>query len=99
MSKSTKQIYEQCRVELNKKYSDEIKALRDANKQLQNDYATLKAEKLELEKKHKELEDQYLILRMSIDHPDKVLLRYDGIQRLKSLSPILKDLLGNTEDI
>lgn len=99
MSKGTKQIYEQCRVELNKRYSGEIQTLKDANKQLQDDYAALKAEKLELEKKYKELEDQYLILRMSIDNPDKVLLRYDGIQRLKSLSPILKDLLGNTEDI
>lgn len=99
MSKSTKQIYEQCRVELNKKYSDEIRTLKDVNKQLQDDYAALRVEKAELENKYKELEDKYIILRMSVDSPDKVLLRNDGIQKLKNLSPIIKSLYGNVEDI
>ena len=99
MSKSTKQIYEQCRVELNKKYSDEIRTLKDANKQLQDDYAALRVEKAELENKYKELEDKYMILRMSVDSPDKVLLRNDGIQKLKDLSPIIRSLYGNVEDI
>lgn len=99
MSKSTKQIYEQCRIELNKKYSDEIRTLKDANKQLQDDYAALRVEKAELENEYKELEDKYMILRMSVDSPDKVLLRNDGIQKLKDLSPIIKSLYGNVEDI
>ena len=99
MSKSTKQIYEQCRIELNKKYSDEIRTLKDANKQLQDDYAALRVEKAELENEYKELEDKYMILRMSVDSPDKVLLRNDGIQKLKDLSPIIKRLYGNVEDI
>ena len=99
MSKSTKQIYEQCRIELNKKYSDEIRTLKDANKQLQDDYAALRVEKAELENKYKELEDKYMILRMSVDSPDKVLLRNDGIQKLKDLSPIIRSLYGNVEDI
>lgn len=99
MSKSTKQIYEQCRIELNKKYSDEIRTLKDANKQLQDDYAALRVEKAELENEYKELEDKYMILRMSVDSPDKVLLRNDGIQKLKDLSPIIKSLYGNMEDI
>lgn len=99
MSKSTKQIYEQCRIELNKKYSDEIRTLKDANKQLQDDYAALRVEKDELEDKYKELEDKYMILRMSVDSPDKVLLRNDGIQKLKDLSPIIRSLYGNVEDI
>lgn len=99
MSKSTKQIYEQCRIELNKRYSDEIRTLKDANKQLQDEYAVLRVEKAELENKYKELEDKYMILRMSVDSPDKVLLRNDGIQKLKNLSPIIKSLYGNMEDI
>lgn len=99
MSKSTKQIYEQCRIELNKRYSDEIRTLKDANKQLQDEYAVLRVEKAELENKYKELEDKYMILRMSVDSPDKVLLRNDGIQKLKDLSPIIKSLYGNVEDI
>lgn len=106
MSKSTKQIYEQCRIELNKRYSDEIRTLKDANKQLQDDYAALRVEKAELENKYKELEnkykeleDKYMILRMSVDSPDKVLLRNDGIQKLKDLSPIIRSLYGNVEDI
>ena len=99
MSKSTKQIYEQCRIELNKKYSDEIRTLKDANKQLQDDYAALRVEKAELENEYKELEDKYMILRMSVDSPDKVLLSNDGIQKLKDLSPIIKSLYGNVEDI
>lgn len=99
MSKSTKQIYEQCRIELNKRYSDEIRTLKDANKQLQDDYAALRVEKAEIENKYKELEDKYMILRMSVDSPDKVLLRNDGIQKLKDLSPIIRSLYGNVEDI
>lgn len=99
MSKSTKQIYEQCRIELNKRYSDEIRTLKDANKQLQDDYAALRVEKAELENKYKELEDKYMILRMSVDSPDKVLLKNDGIQKLKDLSPIIRSLYGNVEDI
>lgn len=99
MSKSTKQIYEQCRIELNKKYSEKIQTLKDANKQLQDDYTALRIEKAELENKYKELEDKYMILRMSVDSPDKVLLRNDGIQKLKNLSPIIRSLYGNVEDI